>query len=570
VSNSSIQFSCPPPSGGIIVDRKVYITLPIRLTLTGVAPVGQPLIQPNRDAPRAYPISSSIDTLQVSINNQSVSVNMSDIIQALLHYNTDEDLSNAEYSMTPNLLDQSQSYNDLFGTSRNPLSSYGDSNDKSMQARGAFPFRIVSNPLFVSGTVTAVVDMVVTEPIFLSPFYFGESNGAGFYNVNTMDFNFTFLGAAGNRMWSHNNAGGVSINSIQSSFNGFTPAFSYPSNQPLLLFNYITPNETSVIPYNMPITYPYFDIQRYPTDFQNSMAAGSIQTISSNNIQLNSIPRRMYVYVRERNQDLYNTSHNPDTYFSIENISIQFQNKNGLLASASKHQLYEMSVKNHCDLSWNQWSGGPVFPTGSFASQFGTVGSILCVEFATDIGLDSLEAPGKLGQYMLQLNVNAQNIANRSIQPTLYVVVVSEGTFTIEGLGRASTNIGVISSEDILMAQQKPGINYADIESVNGGNFLSGLANFGKNIVKGLEYATNKSFDGLDNLLKRTANNAENLAKIGKSVLPFVGLGEPNNCDAYSSLMGKQGGVMAGREGGVLLGGAQMDRASLRNRLKRI
>src|SRR5690606_32698689 len=132
-------------------------------------------------------------------------------------------------------------------------------------------------------------------------------------------------------------------------------------------------------------------------------AAGVTNPLSSNNIQLNSIPRRMYIYVRERNQDLYSTPNNPDTYFSIENISIQFQNKNGLLASASKQQLYEISVKNHCNMSWTQWSGGPVvnsaLPFGSTANHYGTIGSILCIEYASDIGLDSIEAPGKLGQY---------------------------------------------------------------------------------------------------------------------------------------------------------------------------
>ena len=59
VSTSSIQFSCPPPSGGIFVDRKQYFYLPIRLTMGGTSTAtGQTLLNANQDAPRSYPISS--------------------------------------------------------------------------------------------------------------------------------------------------------------------------------------------------------------------------------------------------------------------------------------------------------------------------------------------------------------------------------------------------------------------------------------------------------------------------------------------------------------------------------
>ena len=554
VSQSSIQFSCPPPSGGVIIDRKQYFLLPIRLTFIGQAPVGQLLLNPGQDAPRAFPISSSIDTLQVSINNQSVSINMADIIHPLLHFNTCTKLSEREYSMTPSLLDQAQSYSSLFGTNRSPLSFYGDSVDQAMMPRGGFPFTIVSNT-----NTSAVVDMVCCEPLFLSPFYWGHGNSSGFYNVNTMDFNITFLGNAGNRMWSHDAvSSGVptNITSVSAQFSNFQGApFSYSDNVPLMLFQYITPNETQVLPFDRPITYPYFDVQRFPTDSQNAIAAGSQTIMNSNNIQLNSIPRRMYVFMRERNADLYSTPNNPDTFFSIENISVQFMNKNGLLASANKRQLYEMSVKNHCALSWTQWSGDLTYLDGSFGQKIGTVGSLLCIEFATDIGLDSLDAPGKLGQYMLQVNVTGKNNSNRNITPSLYVIVVSEGTFTIEGLGKASTNIGVISSEDILNAQQNPFVNYKDVEHVNGGNFLSGVKDFGKLFLDGLKRWDDRAGRALDTLMGDIAPT------VIKNLIPGRQL-----MNALPNVASGNGGVMVG---GVSVGGGRlMSREQLRNRLR--
>jgi len=562
VSNSSIQFSCPPPSGGVFVDRKQYIYLPVRLTFTATSTAsGQSIIRANQDAPRAYPISSSIDTLQATINNQSVSVNMGDIVHALLHYNTDSRLKNHDYSMTPTCPDQSQNYSDLLGSIRNPLQGYGDSNDESVMGRGGFPqWEVVSNTVSTGSgqALTAVVDLALCEPLFLiSPFYWGCHNGSAFFNVTTMDFNITFFGQAANRMWSHDPSGatGVAITSASYQFNGFSsPAFSFSQvglgAVPLMLFQYITPQETQVLSPSMAISYPYFDVPRYPTDAISAVAPNATTQLNSNNIQLNSIPRRLYVFVRSRNQDLYSNAANTDTFFQINNVNIQFQNKTGLLSNASMDQLYEMSVKNHCNMTWAQWSGGPVYQAGSLSTQIGTIGSVLCIEFATDIGLESLDAPGKLGQYQLQVQVQCTNVnQTTSITPTLYLVPVLEGVYTIEGLGRASTNVGVISSTDILDAQSRPFINYKDIEHINGGDFFSGLRDFGKSILSGLQHAHDyvKSNKLLSSGLSVIPHP---LAQVGSTVARSLGYGMD---DEFGD--------------GVLVGGMHMGRSELRRRL---
>lgn len=546
VSSSSISFSCPPPSGGFIVDRKQYFLCPIRLTFTGTAPVGEVLLNPGQDGPRAYPLSSGIDVLQCTINNQGVSINMSDIIQSLLHFNTDSGLSLHDYSMTPNLLDQSQAYSQLFGSNRSPFAWYGDTLDQTMYSRAAFPFTVVSNT-----NTTAVVDMLVCEPLFLSPFYWGKSNESGFYNVTTLDFQITFLTQAGNRMWSHDAVSvGVptSITNCAASFNNFSPAFSYSVNQPVMLFQYITPNDTQIIPWNVPITYPYFETLRFVTDSANAVAPGGTYSFVSNNIQLNSIPRRMYVYIRERNADLYATCHNPDTYFSIEApFNVQWENQNNLFSSATKQDLYKMSKENHCNLDWIQWSGGPVMGPSSFATgdQIGTVGSLICIEFATNIGLSSLDAPGKLKQSMLQIQGTATNISNRTITPALYIVIINEGSFTVEGLGKASTNIGVLSSEDILNAKQSPFVTYCDVEEINGGNFFSGLKSFGNKLLHGVKDVNsflreNKVLSGLSGLVPHPA------AQIASKGLSVLGYGQGYGEGYYG---GEEGGEEGGNEG---------------------
>ena len=573
ISASSLQFSTPPPSGSIIVDRKIYLYLPLRLFFTGIPPLGQTLLQANRDAPRAFPINSSIDTFSATINNQSMSINIADVVHALMHYNTPNHLKNGDYSMTPSYQDQSQNYGDLFGTVRSPLFNYGDANDGDQTPRGAWPFVIIQNNVSDGVTpVTAIVDVAFCEPIFLSPFYFGCENGCGFYNVNTMDFNITMLAQAANRMWSHDDIGGTNvITSSSFIFGGLTngPAnSSFPQNQgnqPTLLIQYITPQETQVIPNNIPITYPYFDVLRFPTDLNTSTNADPT-TYNSNNIQLNSIPRRLYIFIRERNSDLFSNPSHTDTFFQINQLSIQFKNKNGLLASASMSQLYEMSVKNHCKLTFLQWSGGPTNRPGAvYTTRIGTIGSVVCIEFATDIGLESLEAPGILSQSQLQVQVTATNISGRTISPTLYIVPILEGTFTIQGLGQASTNIGVLTPTNVLDCQQSEAVSYNDVQNVNGGDFWSGLKSFGSKLWPFISKAHDfiKDYKLLSKGLSMVPHP---IAKGLSTVADTLGYGEGEGVMAGVNVGGAR---RKGRgEGGVLLGGEHLSRQQMMSRLK--
>lgn len=563
VSNSSIQFSCNPPSASVYTDRKISLTLPIRVSYSGIPQPGKPLLRGLYDAPRAFPLANIIDTLSITLNNYSTSINIADVVQALMRYNTDDDLKMFDYSTTPTYQDQFQEY--TFGAIRNELGFYVDSGEGSQIPRGGFPFKIVHNPVQAEGgtaVLTSIVDIVVTENLFLSPLYFGHGNECGFFNLSTFDANFTLVGGSANRFWSHNIAdGGASfLTSKLEIINAqtVTPVFSYAQTQAQMLFKYITPLETQILPLNMPITYPYFDVVRYATDSSTVAAYGTSGldkvTLNSNNIQLSSIPRRVYIYIRRRNTDLQNSAEHTDTFFQISGLSIQFSNKNGLLASASMEQLYQMSVKNHCKMSWQQWSGGPVILdatwTGGLPSYVGTCGAVVAIEFATDLGLDSISAPGKLEQCQFSVQVKARNMSAGEVTPTMHVVVVSEGTFVIQSRGQASSYIGVISSKDILECQQRPWISYSDLERVNGGDFWSGLETLKNWVSKAHDFVKDNK-----------------LISKGLSIIPQTQWAAP-----IASQFGYgEGGVLLGasENGGVMLGGKSMPRKKLQSRVNK-
>ena len=523
-SNSSVQITAPPPSPGIIIDRKVWFRCPLRISVTGKAlgpqgqKPGQTLLQTGFFAMRAFALSKIINTLTTTINNNSSSINLSDVIGGLLRYQVGHDLKYHEYSMTPTMQDTFQTYEDGTLTNRNPLAGYFD-NSYDL-ARGGFPITLIQNPEG-QGTgaqdpeITAIFDVELTEPLFLSPFLFGKGDCAGFVGVQTMDFNITFLSNLARAFSYATNSEATDIQVAAS----IVDQASY--DPPAMLFNYITPKVLTPIPEHG-VVFPYYVVDRYPSDFP-SFAAGEARQVSSQNIQLQSIPKRMYIYARRRNAD--ETANTTDTFFGIEGISINWNNNSGLLSSAQPQDLYHMSVRNGCNMSWNEWSGRPVTRFGTNNPQFGLCGSVLCVEFGTDIGLGPLECPGMLGTYQLQMNVNIRNAnLKEAVQPTLYVVIVSEGSFTIKQ-NRSIAQIGIVSKQDVLDSDKDMEVPFSYInDSQYGGNFYSGLKRFGSDIISGV---------------KKAVPVIKDVAQVAEKVAPLV-----------APLL-----MAAGDEGGVIVGG---------------
>lgn len=502
-SNSNITFTMPPPSPDVIVDRRFQMYVPVRLTITGTSTAGnQFLTAIGQDAPRAWGLSSAIDTLSATINQTTVTVNLADVVQPLLRYNIDNQLKDHLYSTTFAYPDQTQLYSQLNGAIRNPLGGYGDSNDETVSGRGGnVNYVIVSQSAVgpVSGLqpssaagqlMTTVVDVCFCEPLFcLSPFYWGAKDCSGFTHVNSMDLTLNFLAQAGNRFWSRSETAlPVTITYGIGSASGVSSFTNTSGNNPLILATYYTPRELDIIPRDMPITYPFFEIQRYVSSIGAIGANTQFNNIPSNSIQLNSIPRRLYVVVRQQNSDLYSSCTNTDSFLQINQINVNYQNINGIFQSSNMLQLYQVSRANGLSSSWSQWSGANQY-VSTYANPVQGCAAVFCAEFGRDIPLSNpdINAPGKLDNSMLQVTVSGANTSSRAINAAIYLIVVLEGSFTIEGIGRASQNIGVLTSQDILDAKMKPYINYEDVKEVNGGDFLSGAKQFFGDVNKFLK-----------------------------------------------------------------------------------
>jgi hypothetical protein len=496
-SNSSTQFSVPPPNPQTYVSRRIMLKQPVRITLSGDTLNSYNLYQSDYDAFRQMPLHSVIQTLDIVLNGQSTSINMNDVIKPLLlFHNNERDLGEREFSLSPACRDQSQQYEDLIGSVRNPLSTIVSTNPRSQAGRGAFPYDSIVNNAGLG--VQAVIEATLCEELMLSPLLFGGVRDEGFIGLQKIEMNITWDNNLA-KMWSHSDSDNVTLNSV-----------SVELLQPSLLFRYVTPP----LIWKQPSfsQYCYNEIQRYPTTGQQMLADGRA-TLTSNNIQLNSIPRFIYLFARRQNSEQsFNTT---DSYMSINGVRVNWNNQNALLSNASQQQLYDISRKNGFDGSWLDWSAGDVYAEfGSQSQRINGIGSVLCLEMGVDIGLKDDECPGMIGTYNLQVELDVTNKSQSTLTPTLYIITVINGVFTIYD-NSASKRIGVVSKKEAMEAKEQMGIDYYGLQKnlMSGGFNLKKVGKLAKRL--GRQYKKYRDVLPIPSQYKAALDVASNLAGSG-------------------------------------------------------
>lgn len=450
-SNNLIQFSVITPNPNIVLDRRLYIGIPIQFTVTGdTGDDNIPIFQYGTlDAFRAFPLQVITTTLTATINNLSLSIPQHDLFPIMGKYTSFPQDQIGEYSLFPSYMDASQEYSELVNSLVNPLGSYPGSSVPYTNKRGEYPIVILSN-----SRTSATFATYIVCPIILSPFLFKGEAEPGFYGVQNFTLNFT-LGDLSLAL-SHTviNTSGPFTNAW-TTINGtiqnvqVTSFFPWARNQPTLYARYSKPNAT------MDITEKYFSpwatIDRYVTFAGQLIPGATLTDFASQNIQLSQIPKRIYLFARERNQD--RRVDRTDTCAVITNVNITFDNRTGILSSASMQDLYHISKKNGYCGTWYDWIGmSGIFNnvTGQFTSTFG---SIMCIDFGDDIGLPVSQAPGMTGTYQLLVKASFKNPNPvRAINYDFYVVVVNEGLFYTQNL-QAFSATGTVTPQDLMKTE---------------------------------------------------------------------------------------------------------------------
>ena len=483
-----------PPSETTIIDPKIYAKVKYALSFVGTSVSGNLLQLGSNDAPRAFPLSQTTSTVSAAINGQTVSTLLSQYFNAVIKYGEVKETYDEEFSTTPMQLDQCVEYKDLNATNRSPFVAYGD--NVLEQPRGGFSgINILTNT-----PTTATLELEVFEPLFLPGFMY---NKRGLINVRTLNWLFTFGDLR--RVWSHDATNGNPISSMTANISEFA-----------LIYKFITPKILDVIPRQCVYSYNEFipSIQ-----VGGAVLAGAQTTISMNSLNLQSIPERLYIFIRKQDQDL--TFNDADSFFRIDQVSINWMNRTGLLASATPQSLYRMSSENGLSASWDSYNKYN--------------GSVICLRLGKDIGLSSLQASGLLTNPQLSMTVKATNLSSATVTPQLFVEVMYEGCMTISANGSMSKSTAVLSSADVLNAELSgaPKIESRKSENFYGSGIVDDAVVFGKDLWQ----ATKSGVD------------------LGSRILPLVGLG--NNGSGVS------GGAISGGRRRKTRGGASISRDEL-------
>jgi hypothetical protein len=548
-SSSQLVFNIQVPSEQTIIDRRVLLRATLKVSVTSVGGLANTIVCYGVNAALAsFPLHQCFDTLSATINNNTVTCNVKDVLPAILRLMDDDDLI-WHNGMTP-------AFNDMIGgySRQDPLNDFtylSNSNTSIWAAsdnhrfhRGSFP--IADHPTaFNQSNGTDVITYIITEPLLLSPFMFSntKSNNQGFYGIQNM--NIVANLNDGRRAFRGPTPGASTFLKPSGTGSGVTQGITgvsvdMYSVKPELLFTFITPHPSDLMPARNIV--PYYELPRYINGGQPTLTAASsvsgsgAVTMTSveakfQAIQLNQIPDKLIFYTRLKSDIANQPWGQPDVSLPIKSISINFNNNSGILASATTQELWQMSKNNGINSSWPEFLGHGVsanYDGGSdisggaspSVSALALSGSYLVLEFGKDIQLtEDFYAAGSLGNFNLQCTVNVNN--NYFVAPAaaeeweLIVITMNSGVFVCER-GTSATYTGILTKQDVLDASAQEYYTHDDVKRLVGGGFFdsikSGLSSLAKKGMKmGKEHLRKHGKSYMQQGLKMAANTGKKM-----------------------------------------------------------
>jgi hypothetical protein len=496
------------PSEQTLLDTRLMwkgtVTLKISVPSTSVSPAGNNKYLVNygsSDALAPFPLHQLCSTQSFTFNNNTVSLNTQDCLASLLRFNDKRDIMRYN-STTPTMYDTYFNYNDISGNNpRNVLGSYSSGGiDNDLIPRGSYPVEISSDPKFGGGGQNPMVDtsnniqpvyvrFTVCEPLLMSPFTWGNMEPKAFYGIQNLNAIFNFN--SGNTIWRSGDPYGLGITATVTDVSATS-----------LYINMLTAHPSTLLPSRNIL--PYLDMPRYIfTNLPNVPVGSGTVPLVANNLQLNQIPEKMIVVVRPTLSQ--RTCRSSDSFLCIDSINVSFNNNSGILSNAQKEQLYNYSVANGSNQSFQEYSGlanVTQTPTLTVApnTTIPTSGSVLVLQFGKDIQLtDDFYAPSSLGTFNLAVTLNVRNQTNNAYNSgslEIMIITVNAGCIAFER-GTCSTYSGLLTKANVIEASEQVPYSMADVKRLIGGKgLMSTLNSLGKRLApkipgllkKGLEY----------------------------------------------------------------------------------
>ena len=503
VSTSQVTANCLIPSLQTVIDRNVRIRTQFTLAITGTTNVAGALINyPTNCVLSPFPFSQCVQTLTCQINNTSVNSNYETNLALMLRQMDQADL--AKYSdFAPCSLDY-YGVNPPVVISAAPATLIPDRTLSAFNAaeltglgydvksRGSFKIdSVAGDSVAGTGARTVYIQVTTTEPLFISPFLFGDGlceKASGLSGVSSINLNFNLGQALSGRAITYrpyltgDALTAVALHSVDS--------FE-------VLMTFLSPKPSQLIPLTNCL--PYYEMPSYKTISPQTAAVGASFTINSSIVSPNSIPDSVYMFVRYTGETALIRASQNEVYFPIKSVAVTWNTQSGLLASATQQTLYEMSKRRGLKMDWPQFSGsaqavGAVPVNANVANNnasIQTTGGIVCLAFNQDIPIqEQYYSSGSLGLWSFSAQVTCINNTAAQLVGTapleLVVVFFQSGIFQSTS-GSSSQYIGVLSKDECLRVSQEPYVTHNQHYRIVGGDhFLDSMMKGSEGKMKSL------------------------------------------------------------------------------------
>lgn len=437
-TNTQLVFNIQVPSEQTLIDRRVMLQADFTIKVTSCAytwnanraallrVAGTGCGYGQRASLAPYPLHQMMTVASATINNNTVSVNIRDVLPAIQRLMEERELSSYN-GTTPTYTDPLYSYTDALGSLNNPLASQYQGPDPDFNGRGSIALTsYVGAAGAVAGTYDETFGFHINEPLMISPLIYSnpKCNGQAFYGIQNMNIvlnlgnlNRAFRGLVGvNGVLGSDSAttaptyqadlkfaspggsiepltAGQSLSVIVAVEPTVTGNSGSMFSQAMLKFMFLTPHPSDLMPARNIV--PFYELPRYITSnpLQGSLAplaraaTGVIpystvggSALVSQTLQLNQIPDKLIVFVRKTSgQQTWGDS---DSYLPIRKVTINFNNNSGILASATCEDLYRMAKDNGSNQNWQQWvgvagniAGAPQISTGTVLTGQNQIGA---------------------------------------------------------------------------------------------------------------------------------------------------------------------------------------------------
>jgi hypothetical protein len=526
--SSSVQFNVQVPSENVFVDRAVewsgsaVATLTIELGGPTAGDGSEYTLLAGTDlsgliAPAAFPLHQAVSQMSATINDATVTVNTQDVLPQVLRL---ADMRDARRQRTcPTMLDRYAAYPDSSVVKNSPLLDWSETIASDNVPNGGFngfyfattatgatpvplegPSATINGVIYVNGRPTLAEDFsfdgtTTNEPLLLTfyvviasveklllpPFIFSDQYemSTGLFGVQNFQVQMNMSSTSASRSFRASkkktligSLGEVlapvqSVSAVWSSTGAYGGTMW--TTKPRLSVQFLTPALDVPLPPKSIV--PYMEFPRYiatPATVVEKTSPASYATMKgtdllSQTITLPSIPDLFLIYVKPSS---YTDPTLGDFSLPIIKISMNFDNFSGLLSTMTQEQLYQMSLRNGCDMDWSEWSGLGRVPvasqlnvagdavTSKGGGWAGLAGGPLVLRPGVDFPLQTGQASGLVGNFTLQYTLTVQNytgVAWGTDAPfvNIYTVPISSGFFeTIKGSSRIIK--GVLTEQDIL------------------------------------------------------------------------------------------------------------------------